>query len=79
MRFSKSIPDYIKISNSILVIRDHCVQKQINTYKFMFLPWMEDSRAGNLTPGLKKCVESEFQVKNDQFQRPEAKNKENQL
>ena len=37
---------------------------------------MTDSRPGNKTPGVKFSVESDFQVKNQQFLRLEGKNKE---
>ena len=37
---------------------------------------MTVSRPGNKTPGVKFSVESDFQVKNKQFLRPEGKNKE---
>ena len=38
-----------------------------------------DSRPGNLTLGVTFCVESEFQVKNDNCLEPEGKNRKNEI
>ena len=41
----------------------------------IFFAWIQDSRPGNLTLGLKFCIGSEFQGKNNKFQHPLTKNK----
>ena len=41
--------------------------------------WMTDSRPGNKTPSVNFSVESDFQVRNTRFLRPEGKSRKNEI
>ena len=44
----------------------HPEQRKIKNQFPHVLTWMEDSRSGNLTPGMNYCTESDFEVENTQ-------------
>ena len=67
---------YGKLFRHLVATHTTCSKEIIFDNRFhQLLTWLQDSRPGNLTIGVKFCVDSELQVKKSQILYPEAKNR----